>query len=97
MVIKLVVFVVLANFHAIGEEGEAKVFSLGTEIHDQVRSVFLSRLLSERVMTLKDTHHHTTLTAMCQRVNFISASISVFSEKILWSYRDLFFPRFSLF
>ena len=32
-------------------------------------------------MTLKDTHPHTTLTAMCQRVNFIFASIFQFSMK----------------
>ena len=44
-----------------------------------------------------DTHPHTTLTAMCKRVNFILASISVFYEKILWIYLALFFPRFSLF
>ena len=51
----------------------------------------------ERVMTPDYTYPPTTLTAMCQRVNFIFASISVFNETILWIYRDLFFPRFSLF
>ena len=37
-----------------------------------------------------DTHQYTTLTAMCKRVNFIFASISVFKEKVLWIYLALF-------
>ena len=48
-------------------------------------------------MTLMDTHQHTTLTAMRQRVNYIIASISVFNEKILWIYLDLFFLDFHFF
>ena len=83
------------NVHAAEEEWEAKVFSLGTQTI--LRSVFLLRLL---MLKSNNTYGYSpayNATAMCKRVNFILASISVFYEKILWIYLALFSLDFHYF